>query len=597
MFLVTTADERTWDRNAETLFLGTWCTRYSRRHVWARMLYDVVEYHWDDRARLHEDYCLLNAVYERHLIWLSGVLNDLHGCHRSLRYWRIVVGPWLRYFIGVLYDRYRSITSVMEKGDVTETWVLQSDRWTWTPSDFLQFERRLNCDSWNHLIYGEILRAGAGIPWKEIPVPNDPPPNQRRSPGGVTRWSRQLAARFSTAVASRRNRVALITSYLAPLDLIRLQISLGELPCFHAPSVDCPRPRPEPGLRDFTSDLEVCDGFDEILKQTIGAQIPTSYVEGYARLRGQSLRAFPKRARVIYTANAQAGNDAFKLWAAERVEAGAELIIGQHGGQYGMGLWGQDEDHEIAIADRFFSWGWTQPDEPKVKAMPVVRLSTGLKRMTPNPSGQILWVQGALPRYSYCMYSVPVASQFETYLKDQLDFASALPQPIREHLRIRLYQYDYGWDIEDRFRDAGLGPNIARSDQSLSAALRRCRLCVSTYNATAYLETLSANYPTLLFWNPLYWEVRPAARSWFEELHEVGILHDTPESAAAKLTEVFDVPEEWWRDQAVQAAREAFCERFALTSAQWVKEWRRELLPLVRSGSDPVRDETWNTLA
>jgi putative transferase (TIGR04331 family) len=578
MFLVTTADETTWDRDAETLFLGGWCTRYSRRHVWEHMRYEMAAYHWDDRARLHQDHGLLNEVYERHLTWLADALNDLHRCHHSPRYWRIVVGPWLRYFIGVLYDRYQSISLARDSGCITGSWVLRSDKWSWTPRDFDEFECRLNLDSWNHFVYGELMKASPGIPFKEIPAANDPPPDRGQGRRGWRSLSRSFAARYSSAIGARRSRVALITSYLPPLDLARLQLSLGQLPYLAPPSVSSPLPHPDPALRGFTSALKVETEFDEVLRQVLAAQIPTTYIEGYAQHREHALRTYPKKARVIYTANAQAGNDAFKLWAAERVEDGAELIIGQHGGQYGVGLWGQDEDHEIAIADRFFSWGWTCAENPKVKPMPVVKLNAGLKRVKPNRSGPVLWVQGALPRYSYCMYSVPVASQFEIYLDEQLSFARSLPPDIRDHLRIRSYQYDYGWDTEDRFRDAGLGPNISESSETISAALRRCRLCVSTYNATTYLETLSANYPTLLFWNPLFWEVRPEAHSWFEELRSVGILHNTPESAAEKLTEVFDVTEEWWRDPAVQAIRTAFSQEFALTSAQWMREWRGELL-------------------
>ena len=34
LFLVTTSDERTWPNLGKILFLGEWCLRPERKHVW-----------------------------------------------------------------------------------------------------------------------------------------------------------------------------------------------------------------------------------------------------------------------------------------------------------------------------------------------------------------------------------------------------------------------------------------------------------------------------------------------------------------------------------------------------------------------------------
>jgi len=47
-YLVATADERTWPKDQPVLFLGKWCKKYSRKHIWQAMNYEVVSYHWDD---------------------------------------------------------------------------------------------------------------------------------------------------------------------------------------------------------------------------------------------------------------------------------------------------------------------------------------------------------------------------------------------------------------------------------------------------------------------------------------------------------------------------------------------------------------------
>ena len=50
--LITTADERTWPVNKPVVFLGEWCKKYSRKHVWQARISQMVNYHWRDREKL-----------------------------------------------------------------------------------------------------------------------------------------------------------------------------------------------------------------------------------------------------------------------------------------------------------------------------------------------------------------------------------------------------------------------------------------------------------------------------------------------------------------------------------------------------------------
>ena len=52
---------------------------------------------------------------------------------------------------------------------------------------------------------------------------------------------------------------------------------------------------------------------------------------------------------------------------------------------------------------------------------------------------------------------------------------------------------------------------------------------------------------------------------YFDRLKDVGIFHDTPESAAAKMSEVWDDVPGWWNQQDIQEAREYFCNQFSRT--------------------------------
>src|SRR6266542_1614747 len=197
-FLITTAEERTWNTQGRVLLLGAWCRKYSARERWASIDGEVQPYHWDDRERLQRDYVYLQGVYERQLAALAEALNRLHACNHTLRYWRIVLGPWFRYFVEILYDRFLSITSAAAR-PIRDTWILRSEAKDWIPLDMVEFYRRIRTDRWNHQIYAALIQQIGGIPYsikEPRNVPEDAGASRRgRRPGRLstlgllaTRW-------------------------------------------------------------------------------------------------------------------------------------------------------------------------------------------------------------------------------------------------------------------------------------------------------------------------------------------------------------------------------------------------------------------------
>ena len=93
--------------------------------------------------------------------------------------------------------------------------------------------------------------------------------------------------------------------------------------------------------------------------------------------------------------------------------------------------------------------------------------------------------------------------------------------------------------------------------------MRKSRLCIATYNATTYLDSLFWNIPTIAFWKPQHWELNDQAEPYFKLLIKAEILHLTPESAAQQMIKVWDDVDGWWQSDTVQRARERFCEQYS----------------------------------
>ena len=101
MFLIATADQRFWKTSDKVLFLGEWCRLYRHRSIWSELDSETLPYHWDDRKKYRQDYFYVDSLYEKCLSLLSKEMNHLHQVDHSNRYWRIIIGPWLYFFIGI----------------------------------------------------------------------------------------------------------------------------------------------------------------------------------------------------------------------------------------------------------------------------------------------------------------------------------------------------------------------------------------------------------------------------------------------------------------------------------------------------------------
>jgi len=113
-------------------------------------------------------------------------------------------------------------------------------------------------------------------------------------------------------------------------------------------------------------------------------------------------------------------------------------------------------------------------------------------------------------------------------------------------------------------------------------SLNNSRIYVCDHQETTFAEALSADKPTILFWDPGSNPVRKEAQPYYESLHSTGILYYSPESAAEALISAYEDVEAWWNRADRQASRRAFCDQFVKTSPDAVNKWAGEFNRIAR---------------
>jgi putative transferase (TIGR04331 family) len=582
LFLVTTADQRYWNTKEKIFFLGEWCKVYDQKHIWSKIDGQVLPYHWDDRKRMHRDYQYLDGVYERYLAALSQKLNKLHSENHSLRYWRIIIGPWLNFFIGIMYDRYLSVQTAKNSGLVTNTWVSTFKYTDFLAKDTFDFRRWSAGDDWNHFIYGQIIKSMGGLSYET-----------REGQEFLTRWdqtvfsplsndikniARSLLGKIFRLTPDRFNQIFISSSYLGFWDLTRLQLSLGQFPYLFTPQVKIEDYAVNEIARNEISIRLGENQFESLLDEFIPQNMPKVYIEGYAKSCSRANEVFPKKPKLILSGPSIYYDEGYKFWVAYQVERGTKLYQHQYGGSYGTILWSALENHEIKISDRYLSWGWKLKNQPKVIPISAGKLTKIKNKIKPNPKGSILWIGFESPRFSYWMISNYKGSKFLDYIKESEIFVGAVKPQVRQLLLMRCGPTDYSWNEDKRLADVYPSLKVYKGEGSYHEQLNNSRLSIHANNSTTLLETLSADFPTLLFWNPDFFELRESADPHFNVLRQAGIFHDNPESIAKKVNDIYEDPLSWWLTPEIQDAKDRFCHQFARTNENWIAEWKEELV-------------------
>jgi putative transferase (TIGR04331 family) len=295
-------------------------------------------------------------------------------------------------------------------------------------------------------------------------------------------------------------------------------------------------------------------------------QIPSTYLEGFTNLLDVvGTLHLPAKPDLIFTSNAFQFDEVFQAWIADKTQAGAYLVIGQHGGFYGLAKNSAPEDHQVRIADRFLTWGW---HDKRLNTYPLFCLTAFNIRPRKQPiDGDLLLITTPWPPFTNYLSSFPLGlGQSRKHFIDQLELTNSLGPCIQEHLVWRIHESadkKYGTNYITEWRTKFPKINIDYSTEPIEKKYLKTRLVVYTYNSTGYLETFARNIPTIIFWNDAHWELRETAVPYFEKLMKAKIFFSDPLSAACHINEIWGDILQWWTSEEVQLAVSEFCYIYA----------------------------------
>jgi len=582
--LVVTPREETWGTDEPLVFLGPWCKLPEKRHVWDARHHETVPFHWDDPETLKRDYDYLQALHHDLLRHLAAALNRLHQRECSVRYWQILLDPWLLTYLAVMFDRWECLRFAFEQYPDLEMRGSRDDAATLPPFSYGEFIRQVVSDEWNRSICCRIV---AGAYSDNYCIHRNACDIPRGSSGAGVASERQfsLPARFFRA-ADRfvgrlvvRYDVVFIKSYFDAQSLFRLNLALGQVPRLFLEEFNWPSDRADSApagadRAELNIEWKPRSSFELFLSRSLVGDLPGCVVESYRQLCERAERV-PIKTKTIVTANAHWYDTSAKFWCAEQIERGVKLVILEHGGSFPA--YKELFDFEEDIAD--VKGTWFEPYHPKhVKVPPsklVRRMNGRLPSFRSSPEREYCAIiENAYPRWVYRAHFRSMAAQTLEVPALIGRWYAALDDLVRASVRLKPYPPadSVYWNTRELYKEM-LGEGNVLAEPRIERVFELSRVIVCTAPETVFSEAMISGLPTILIYPARFFARHPVADSLLDTLRAANVVFHDPLSAAAHINAIWAEPGLWWSQSDVMKARQAFQRQALYVGDDWLKEW------------------------
>ncbi|PIZ05198.1 MAG: hypothetical protein COY58_00135 [Gammaproteobacteria bacterium CG_4_10_14_0_8_um_filter_38_16] len=596
-FLATTALAAFWDKSQPILFLGEWCKPYKNKDSWKNLDYQTL-----DSPLINQDPNeVLNyivRVYDMLLPKIAQWLNKIHHCAHSVAYWEIVIGSFLFTHIQIVYDRYERLKVAYSLHPTLTTIGLANTAFMTPLNENEYYLSSMMNDAFNLQIITQIISLSfdSSMRYENYSWENEKKSREKNlnncRPKLITRL--QISLLWFITKLRGKKVVAIIASYgFSKKALYRLMLAsrfrILPLPAKTLAkklSLQLLKTDTDLKLRSSISSLLTQDDFANLVLKLLVFNMPLSFVENYKNECRISKKQYPYFAKVVFGAPT-IGHEALKLWVASNRCKGVKQIAWQHGAGYGTLQFYSIEFVEHKFSDAFVTWG--MENTKKTIAAPAVSICMQLeenkrRRDFHYEDAPILWVTTEFMRYPFVEIKFAInANQAEKlYYQRQSKLLQLLDPVIFSQIimRLRYTNWSDNWKyIQDAFPALQLHKPTERSsfyEQIVSAKL----LFFDNFNTTHYYG-LALNIPTILCWDEKNTGIKDEFKPYFDALRDVGIYHNTVESAADMINKMGNAPHLWWDSEVVQSARKKYCDFFTNASTDWENRWKNMLLGLI----------------
>ena len=303
-------------------------------------------------------------------------------------------------------------------------------------------------------------------------------------------------------------------------------------------------------------DYESYTGIEKFIRYMLPISIPICLIESFSDiLHISNNNDYPKTPKFIFTSGAQDQDEIFKLYAANKVDAGVPFYIGQHGNG-NHSLIDNNYVSELNTCTKYLTWGMKKYS----KDIPMFNFKTlGRKKLFKKNGYFTIIVRSA----GYRVKPYDRYLEFTKNIKSTTEIIKKLNPEIKKMTLLRLHHsfLSRGNLINEKyFKNLKIKMDFGR--KNLRNILKNTRVTLFNYDSTGLLENLALNIPSVCYWDDTYNHLNPEFANRYNLLVEAKILFTKREDLIKHLNNYWNNINDWWLDSLTEKKIKEFNDNF-----------------------------------
>ena len=154
MFYLFTTSHRKEIKDLTPLLLGNWCLENSINENENK----IIDHRWIKFNKYKSDLIYLDNLHDKLLNILTIELNKLNNVNYTFDNYRVLLSPWLKTLIMVLFERFTSIEKSFNQYKIENCLLVDHKDTSLKTDDLEEFYDSINNQNWNLGLYSSIIR-------------------------------------------------------------------------------------------------------------------------------------------------------------------------------------------------------------------------------------------------------------------------------------------------------------------------------------------------------------------------------------------------------------------------------------------------------
>ena len=505
-------------KNLDNFYAGKWCGDPFERNEKNYLVY----------IQSNKQF---NKNIKKSLIFLSKELNKYHKTNFSLKFWKIVLLPYVNIMSNIIYDRYCVIDRLIKVKNIDSYLVAEESKNLLIFDDFLDFNNNLNNDFFNNVIFYHLLKFVNISNFKYFITKKNKKNPLNKDRIYLNKFKKYVSALsnrqviFYNSTLSFRTHFELYFKYFFFSDYEKLQVNSNL----------------DSNFRNKNKNKNKKLNFQEILNFFLIKFIPKSYLENFDLIKNNRKNKFFEKASIFITSISHIMDDYFKILFAnmKRKKKNLRLIVLQYGSDYIL----KKESHSnlsYELCDKQLNWGTIENKKKSVfiGANLNLRSNKEIEKNKNYKKFKILYICNDFPLYNYKNISIKIGPNYYRHHLFQEKFLKEIHPTIRKKIDIKPYFINYGWDLEKRLKSIDDKFSFLK-EKNIKNLYRKYDLIISSTPTTTFLESIYLNIPSITLFDNKIWQLNSKAQNLFKKLKKHNIYFSDPSFAANYINSNF----------------------------------------------------------